>query len=86
MQFFCFFYLHFVAPYQGVLLSYILPVELVHTAGPSLSQSSVSDPSVKDGVCFTTKEGIKIYVYCAGIRHLEVDVLVNAANKDLLME
>jgi hypothetical protein len=30
MQFFCFFYLHFVAPYQDVLLSYILPVELVH--------------------------------------------------------
>jgi O-acetyl-ADP-ribose deacetylase (regulator of RNase III) len=52
-------------------------------AGPSLSQSSVSDPSVKDGVCFTTKEGIRIYVYCAGIGHLEVDVLVNAANKDL---
>ena len=52
-------------------------------AGPSLSQSSVSDPSVKDGVCFTTKEGIKIYVYCAGIGHLKVDVLVNAANKDL---
>jgi O-acetyl-ADP-ribose deacetylase (regulator of RNase III) len=53
------------------------------SAGPSVSQSSVSDPSVKDSVCFTTKEGIRIYVYCAGIGHLEVDVLVNAANKDL---
>ena len=39
--------------------------------------------TVKDGLCFTTKEGIRIYVYCAGIGHLEVDVVVNAANKDL---
>jgi hypothetical protein len=39
--------------------------------------------TIKDGLCFTTKEGIRIYVYCAAIEHLEVDVVVNAANKDL---
>jgi O-acetyl-ADP-ribose deacetylase (regulator of RNase III) len=42
--------------------------------------------TVKDGLCFTTKEGIRIYVYCAAIEHLEVDVVVNAANKDLQHE
>lgn len=55
----------------------------IASPGPSVSQSSVSDHTVKDGICFTTKEGIRMYVYCAGIGHLEVDVVVNAANKDL---
>lgn len=76
-------HLGMVQPSAGRRNRKIASLDDYGTAGPSLSQSSVSDPAVKDGRCCTTKEGIKIYVYCAGIGHLEVDVLVNAANKDL---
>ncbi|CAC5395812.1 unnamed protein product [Mytilus coruscus] len=58
------------------------PVEV--GPGPVSSPSSTSDLTIRGGITFKTKEGIKIFVYSTGINKLKVDTLVNAANRDLM--
>ncbi|XP_071145629.1 macro domain-containing protein lmo2759-like [Mytilus edulis] len=52
--------------------------------GPVFSPSSTSDLTISGGMTFKTKEGIKIFVYSAGIGNLKVETLVNAANDNLM--